>query len=85
MSLCFIESNLTELASPFLKNIQAFRFTPRQLEIVTLIREGRTTKDIARILNMNERAVEIQRFFIRKKLGINKDKTNLQAYLGSLT
>jgi PAS domain S-box-containing protein len=85
MSIDFIESNLSELVSPFLKSIQGFKFTPRQLEVATLIREGRTTKDIARILNMNERAVEIQRLMIRKKLGLNKDKTNLQAFLKSLS
>jgi PAS domain S-box-containing protein len=85
MSLDFIESNLSELVSPFLKSIQGFKFTPRQLEVATLIRDGRTTKDISRILNMNERAVEIQRLMIRKKLGLNKDKTNLQAFLKSLS
>ena len=85
ISISFIESNLNELISPFLKNIQGFNFTPRQLEVASLIREGRTTKDIGRILNMNQRAVEIQRFLIRKKLGFNKEKTNLQAYLKSLS
>jgi PAS domain S-box-containing protein len=85
MSVGIIESNLAELVTPFLKSIQGFKFTPRQLEVVTLIREGKTTKDIARILNMNERAVEIQRYFIRKKLGLNKDKANLQAHLKSLS
>jgi PAS domain S-box-containing protein len=84
MSIGFIESNLNEIISPFLRTIQGFNFTPRQLEVATLVREGRTTKDIARILNMNERAVDIQRFLIRKKLGLNKAKTNLQAYLKSL-
>ena len=85
MFLGFIESNLTRLATPLLKNLHAFRLTSHQLEIATLIREGMATKDIARILNMNERAVETQRYFIRKKLGINKDNTNLQAYLKSFS
>ena len=85
MSVSFIESSLNDLVSPFLKRIQSFNFTPRQLEVASLIREGRTTKDIGRILNMNQRAVEIQRFLIRKKLGFNKEKTNLQAYLKSLS
>ena len=85
MSVGLIESNLNELISPFLKSIQSFNFTPRQLEVVTLIRDGKTTKDIERILNMNERAVEIQRLLIRKKLGLNKTKTNLQTYLKSLS
>ena len=85
MSLDFIESNLSELVSPFLKSIQGFKFTSRQLEVATLIREGRSTKDIAYILNMNGRAVEIQRLMIRKKLGLTRDKTNLQAFLKSLS
>lgn len=85
MSVSFIETNLNDLVSPFLKRIQGFNFTPRQLEVASLIREGRTTKDITRILNMNQRAVEIQRFLIRKKLGFNKEKVNLQAYLKSLS
>lgn len=85
MNIELVESNLNELISPFLHGIQGFNLTPRQLEVSTLIREGRTTKDIARILNMSKDAVDIQRFLIRKKLGLNKAKTNLQAYLKSLS
>jgi PAS domain S-box-containing protein len=84
MSIGSIESNLAEIISPFLHNIQRFKFTPRQLEVATLIREGRTTKDIASHLDMNKEAVDIQRFMIRKKLGLNKQKINLQSYLKSL-
>jgi len=38
MFLGFIESNLTGLATPLLKNLHAFRLTSHQLEIATLIR-----------------------------------------------
>jgi PAS domain S-box-containing protein len=79
-----VESNLGELITPFLRTIQAFKFTPRQLEIVLLIREGKTTKEIAQILNMSKQAIDIQRYLIRKKLDLNKAKTNLQSYLKSL-
>lgn len=84
MNIGFIESNLNEIISPFLKSIQSFNLTPRQVQIVSLIREGKTTKDIALLLAMNTQAVDIQRFLIRKKLGLNKSKTNLQTYLKSL-
>jgi PAS domain S-box-containing protein len=84
MLIDFIDENLNEIISPFLNNIRSFNFTPRQLDVVTLIREGRTTKDIASILKMSKQAVDIQRFLIRKKLGLNKAKTNLQTYLKSL-
>ncbi len=84
-SINFIRSNLSDLISPFVKTIRDLNFTPRQLEVATLIRDGRTTKDIAGILNISKRAVDIQRFLIRKKLGLNKAKINLQAYLKSLS
>jgi DNA-binding CsgD family transcriptional regulator len=84
-NVALVESNLSELITPFLRTVQAFNFTPRQMEVVILIREGKTTKEITRTLRMNERAVDIQRYLIRKKLGLNKKKTNLQTYLKSLS
>ena len=84
MNVSLIESNLNEIISPFLNTIQSFNLTPRQLDVAILIREGRTSKDIAHLLNVSKRAVDIQRFMIRKKLGLNRSKTNLQSYLQSL-
>jgi len=84
MSVSLIESNLNEILSSFMHTIQCFKLTPRQLEIVALIREGKTSKEIAGLLNVSKQAVDIQRFMIRKKLGLNKSKTNLQSYLKSL-
>jgi PAS domain S-box-containing protein len=84
MSIDLVESNLKEITSSFLKGIQNFRFTPRQLEVSILVREGKTTKDIAGLLHVSRYAVDLLRFQIRKKLGLNKEKTNLQSYLKSL-
>jgi DNA-binding CsgD family transcriptional regulator len=84
MNIGLIESNLNEIISPFLNTMQGFNLTPRQLEVAILIWEGRTTKDIARLLNVSKQAIDIQRYMIRKKLGVNKSKTNLQSYLKSL-
>ncbi len=81
----FLETNLREILSPFLNNVRGFNLTPRQMEIVALIRDGRTTKEIAGILHVGKGAVDLQRFLIRKRLGINKDKSNLRSYLLSLT
>jgi PAS domain S-box-containing protein len=84
MIVDLIDTHLNEIVSPFLKNIRSFNFTPRQLEVVALIREGRTTKEIAQFLAVGKEAVDLQRFLIRKKLSINKKKTNLRSYLLSL-
>jgi PAS domain S-box-containing protein len=79
-----IEANLQEITSPFLKNIVAFDFTPKELEVIQLIKEGRSTKEIAQLLHVCPGAIEMHRHRIRKKLGLNKKKTNLQSYLRSL-
>ena len=80
----FIEANLKEILSPFLDNLRAFNLTPRQLEIIGLIKAGRPTKDIAEMLHVTKEAIDKQRFLIRKKLNLNNEKTNLRSYLLSL-
>jgi PAS domain S-box-containing protein len=80
----FVEANLNEILSPFLNNLRCFNFTPRQLEIIALIKEGRTTKEIAEFLHVSTEDIDMHRFLLRKKLGLNKEKTNLRSYLLSL-
>ena len=79
-----IETNLKEITSPFLKNLNATHFTPRELEIIQLLKEGRTSREIGELLHITFQGVEIHRHRIRKKLGLTKKKANLQAYLFSL-
>ena len=57
--------------------------TNRETQIAGLIKESRTTKEIAELLNISESAINIHRFNIRRKLGLDK-KHNLQTYLLSL-
>lgn len=80
----FVETNLKEILSPFLYNVRNFKLTPRQLEIVALIKQGKTTKEIAEALSATKDAIDKQRFIIRKKLGANKGKINLRSLLLSL-
>ena len=79
-----IETNLREIMSPFLKNAGAFNFTPKELEVIQLLKEGRSTKEIAGLLHVCEGAIEMHRHRVRKKLGLHKKKTNLQSHLFSL-
>ena len=79
-----LETSVNEIMSPFLRGLEAYRFTPRELEIISLVREGRTTKEIAGLLNVCKGAVDIYRHRIRKKLGINNAKANLRSHLLSL-
>lgn len=82
-----LTSALHSIVSPFAKRLasKTFNFTPREVEISNFIRDGKSTKEVADILNLSIRAVEFHRDNIRKKLGLNKTSTNLRTYLLSLS
>ena len=80
-----LETGIKEVMSPFLKGLEAYQFTPRELEVISLVREGRTAKEIAQLLGVCKDAVDVYRHRIRKKLGITTVKTNLRSHLLSLS
>lgn len=84
MNVGFIESNLNEIISPFLRSIQAFNLTPPSGADCRPHSGRKNDKGHGVLLGMNTQAVDIQRFLIRKKLGLNKSKTDLQTFLKSL-
>ena len=82
-----IESHLKDIASPFLKTMTTryLSLTPREIQISSLVREGRTTKDITDLLNLSPAAVDFHRKNIRMKFGIKNQKANLRSFLLSLS
>ena len=50
----------------------------------SLIREGKTTKEIAEVLNSSPGAIDFHRNNIRNKLGLKNKNANLRSYLLSL-
>lgn len=81
-----IENQLQDLASPFLQNLSlaVHDLTPREIQVAALIKEGMTTKEIAKGLAIAEVSVSFHRRNLRSKLGIINDaKKNLRSYLTS--
>ncbi|OPY90235.1 MAG: putative diguanylate cyclase YegE [Syntrophus sp. PtaU1.Bin208] len=81
------ERNLKEIASPFLKKIASgcFNLTMKETQIASLVRDGKTSKEIAGLLNVSQRVIDFHRKNIRKKLGLTERGESLVMLLRSLS
>ena len=80
-----IKSNLSDIISPLANSLTSkyFELTPSEIQIADLIKAGKTSKDIASMLNVSPKAVSFHRGNLRKKLGLANKKINLRTYLQS--
>jgi PAS domain S-box-containing protein len=85
--LGILESNLNDIVSSFTFRLSAayLNLTPSEIKIANLVKQGKTNKEIAELLNISTRTAAFHRERIRKKLGIQNKKTNLKSYLSSLS
>jgi DNA-binding CsgD family transcriptional regulator len=83
--LNIIETNLKNIISPFIHNLETkyLNLTPREIQVAHLIKQGKTTKEIAELLNASARSIEFHRNNLRNKLGVKNQKTSLKSYLTS--
>ena len=83
--LAVLENNLNTITSPVAHQmVDALHpLTPTEAEIAQMIVQGRTTKDIARIMSRGTSTIDFHRNNIRKKLGLGRQTVNLRHYLSS--
>ncbi len=81
--LDILESNLAAIVSPFTRSFSSsfIKLTPTEIQVANLIRQGKTTKEIADLLNLSRKTIEFHRENIRTKIGIKNKKINLRTYL----
>jgi len=78
-----LETNLKDITSSFSQRLSSkyLNLTSRQIQIANLVKEGKTSKEIADLLNIAEKTVDFHRKNIRNKLGIQDKTKNLMSYL----
>jgi DNA-binding CsgD family transcriptional regulator len=78
-----LQKNLKELTSSFGARLadKRTRLTSREMEICNMIKNGLTSKEIARLLNTSLVTIEKHRNNIRNKLGIANKKISLFSIL----
>ncbi|HVN71243.1 MAG TPA: helix-turn-helix transcriptional regulator, partial [Desulfomonilia bacterium] len=85
-ALSMLKSLLGDIISPFIRNLssQYIGFTPHEIQVASLIKEGKSSKEIAEILSISLNTVHTYRYKIRMKTGLKNNKINLRSYLHTL-
>jgi len=82
-----IENHLKDIISPLLQKFSNAQIilTPQEIKVVALIKDGKSSKEIADILSVSETTVNFHRKNLRKKFGLKNRQVNLRSYLISMS
>lgn len=78
-----LESLIDDIISPYIRKLSSkfLNLTPTEIQVAGLIKEGKTTKEIAELLHLSENTIVFHRYNLRTKLGLKNKKINLRSYL----
>jgi len=81
-----IDSTLNDIISPFTQGLHSgyMKLTPMEVQVADLVKNGKTTKEIAELLNLSPQTIACHRKSIRKKIGIRNRKANLRSHLSAI-
>jgi PAS domain S-box-containing protein len=85
-NLRLLEESLNSIFAPFAHDLaQNFpRLTSTEIDVVNFIVQGKRTKEIADVLSVTPKAIEVHRNNLRRKFGLTHQKTGLRTHLLSL-
>lgn len=82
-----VDRHLQDIISPLLQRFTnaSIILTPQEMQVATLVKDGRTSQEIADILNVAETTINFHRKNLRIKFGLRNKRTNLRSYLLTLS
>lgn len=82
-----LDDHLNDIISPLMQNLSNANIllTPQEIQVSNLVKDGRTTSEIADVLFVSEATVSFHRKNIRDKLGIKNKRTNLRSFLMAMS
>ena len=82
-----VETHLNDIISPLLQSFSNAKIllTPQEMQVAALVKDGKTSKEIANILNVSETTINFHRKNLRVKFGLKNKQTNLRSYLLSIS
>jgi len=81
-----LKSNLNSIISPFAYKLSSkfLGLTLKEIHVANLVKDGKTAKEIAELLNVSVRTIEAHKRSIRTKIHIKNSKINLRSHLSSM-
>ena len=81
-----VAANIEDIISPLARKLSSsyLNLSASETQVANLIVDGKRTKEIARLLNLSDKTIEVHRKNIRKKLGLRSRKENLRTHLLAL-
>jgi DNA-binding CsgD family transcriptional regulator len=81
-----VEAHLHDIVSPFLNRLSSIQLllTTQEIEIAALVRQGKSSQEIADVLRVSPATISFHRKNLRRKLGLHDRAMNLRTYLLSL-
>lgn len=82
-----LDDQLNDIMSPLIVRLSNAHvlLTPQEMQVATLVKDGRTTSEIAQALFVSDATVSFHRKNLRVKLGLKNKQTNLRSFLLSMS
>jgi PAS domain S-box-containing protein len=84
--LRLLEESLSSIFAPYAHSIASEfpHLTSTEIDVANFIVQGKRTKEIADVLNVTPKAIEVHRNNLRRKFGLTNQKAGLRTHLLSL-